>query len=217
MADTTIVYFTSNREKEAFEGRIRRTLLRTIGTLPLISVSQKPIDFGINICVGELEASTINALRQIQLGAAAATTKFITLAESDYLYPREYFRLKPARDDTAYLATPIYVYFAQSRKTKFFTLKRGNSDSAMIAGRQCLIDGIESALGNHGMWSSSPDFHFAHLLKLLRLENFPLSIPAVTFKTDENMHRKSPFSRTRICTELPDWGTAHALIRKYLG
>lgn len=213
MADTTVIYFTSNREKEAFEGRIRRTLLRTIGTLPLISVSQKPIDFGINICVGELEASTANALRQIQLGAVAATTKFITLAESDYLYPREYFRFKPARDDTAYLATPIYVCFAQSRRTKFFTLKRGNSDSAMIAGRQCLIDGIETVLQKH----NGTSLHFAHLLKLLRLENFPLSIPAVTFKTDENMHRKSPFSRTRICTELPDWGTAHALIRKYLG
>lgn len=213
MADTTVIYFTSNREKEAFEGRIRRTLLRTIGTLPLISVSQKPIDFGINICVGELEASTANALRQIQLGAVAATTQFITLAESDYLYPREYFRFKPTRDDTAYLATPIYVCFAQHRKTKFFALKRGSSDSAMIAGRQCLIDGIETVLQKH----NGTPLHFAHLLKLLRLENFPLSIPAVTFKTDENMHRKSPFSRTRICTELPDWGTAHALIRKYLG
>ena len=215
MADTTVIYFTSNREKEDFEGRIRRTLLRTIGTLPLISVSQKPIDFGTNICVGEKEASTANALRQIQLGAAEVTTRFVALAESDYLYPREYFRFKPTRDDTAYLATPIYVCFAQHRKTKFFTLKRGNSDSAMIAGRQCLVDGIETTLQKYATTPST--LHFAHLLKLFRLENFTLSIPAVTFKTDENMHRKSPFSRTRVCTELPDWGTAHNLIRKYLG
>ena len=64
----TIIYYTSNKEDEAFEGKTRKKLLEVCGDIPIISVSQKPIDFGKNICVGDVGACDANLYRQIQIG-----------------------------------------------------------------------------------------------------------------------------------------------------
>lgn len=64
MIDATVLYYTSNREGENFEGRVREIILKNKGNLPLISVSQKPIDFGKNIVVGDHGASGFNMFRQ---------------------------------------------------------------------------------------------------------------------------------------------------------
>jgi hypothetical protein len=44
----TILYYTSNREDESFEKKIQENILKQTD-LPIISVSQKPINFGKNI------------------------------------------------------------------------------------------------------------------------------------------------------------------------
>lgn len=86
--DLTVIYYTSNREDEKFEAKIRADLLKKIGNLPLISVSQKPLkDFGDNICVGNVGVSDWNIYRQLQLGCEKAKTKWVVTAEADCLYP----------------------------------------------------------------------------------------------------------------------------------
>ena len=54
--DLTLVYITSNRENEYFESKIIETMKESINGLPVVSVSQKPIDFGENICLGDIGA-----------------------------------------------------------------------------------------------------------------------------------------------------------------
>ncbi|KKT37762.1 MAG: hypothetical protein UW26_C0025G0001, partial [Candidatus Collierbacteria bacterium GW2011_GWF1_44_12] len=61
----TVLYYTSNREDEKFETRIRKNLLKNCGDLPIVSVSQKPIDLGRNICVGVHENSYTSEFMQI--------------------------------------------------------------------------------------------------------------------------------------------------------
>ena len=73
MGQATIIYYTSNTENENFENKIRENILKVKGDLPLISVSQKPIDFGHNICVGELGKSYENAFYQAKIGCEIAT------------------------------------------------------------------------------------------------------------------------------------------------
>ena len=114
--DLTVIYYTNNLEKPEFEGRIQRTLKETTDFLeiPIISVSQKPIDFGKNICVGEVGASSQNAFRRLQLGAIEAKTRFVCPAEADFLHPREYFEFVPPSDRTAWVAIPVWVLNALS-------------------------------------------------------------------------------------------------------
>ena len=49
----TIIYCSSNKELPEFEAKIVANLLKNCGDLPIISVTQKPMDLGRNICVGD--------------------------------------------------------------------------------------------------------------------------------------------------------------------
>ncbi len=106
--DLTIIYYTSNKEKPDFEEKVRAELLRVCGDLPIISVSQKPIDFGKNICVGNVGASGFNMFRQVLIGCREAKTLFVISAEADCLYPPEYFKFIPERENICYRNANTY-------------------------------------------------------------------------------------------------------------
>jgi len=218
-SDLTVIYYTSNREKPRFEERIMRSLRNASKGLPIISVSQKPVDFGENICVGEKEASIQNMWRQMQIGSVAAKTRYVCTAESDFLYPEEYFRFVPKSDIFAYLAVPFYVCYAQKKHKNRFYLKRRGTQSAMIIGRECLVDRIEHVLRNFGKWGSehSGDGKLEFLLKGIRRCPVKMKVPTVMFKTDENMHRRTPLILASEREKLPYWGNVHELVKKYQG
>ena len=54
MFDITAIYYTVNYISDYFAENIKKQILKVIDDMPLISVSQKPIDFGQNICVGKI-------------------------------------------------------------------------------------------------------------------------------------------------------------------
>jgi hypothetical protein len=218
--DLTVVYYSSNREKPKFEEMVTRSLRDASNGLPIISVSQKPMDLGENICVGEKDASIQNAWRQMQVGAEAAKTKYVCTAESDFLYSDEYFKFVPKSDICAYTAYPLYVcYMKKGIKNRFYLMARG-TQSAMIIGREHLINSIERALKNVGRWgpehTSGGKIEF--LLKVVGGRGvIRTKVPTVNFKTDENMHRRVPLILKSECEDLPHWGNVHDLVKKYQG
>jgi hypothetical protein len=215
--DLTIIYYTSNTELPKFEAKIRRTLVHMSGGLPIVSVSQKPIDFGKNICVGEVGVTGHNALRQMLIGARAATTRFVCMAESDFLHPKDYFTFVPPRDDVFYMAMPLYVLFAQRGKTRLFCPKPQGSEAAMVINREYLIEKMEEMFYGKQEWAREEvRDNLKTLWKHGTREYFYPKDPVITFKTDANMHRKTPFRRGRCVSELPGAGSAERLIRKYL-
>lgn len=199
---TTIVYYTSNREEERFERVIREQILRVAGDLPIISVSQKPIDFGYNICVGEVGISNQNAHRQFLIGCEAATTEFVHSAESDTLYPIDYFQFIPNELNRAY-RTPIYLYrLGDSR----FCLKDA-SESATVIGREYAIKVIGESLQGRGMWRETLE-HGREVPNAFRGRNwipFELFIPIVNIKTVNQMHAAHGYRS--VVTKLPYWGS----------
>jgi len=216
--DLTVIYYTSNREKPEFEEKVRAHLLKTIGDLPLISVSQKPIDFGENICVGDIGISTQNAFRQFQIGAKAAKTKFVCSVEADSLYPKEYFEFVPPKDDVMYIPQFIFALFAQRGNVKLFA-RRFLCESAIVVGKDYIIETIDKQLEGMGKWSESFESGGKHdfLLYVGEYDTFNIPIPIISFKTDDNLHRKVPHSRRSKVYELPYWGSSHDLIKEYYG
>ena len=77
---TTVIYYTSNREHRRFERKIIDSLVKQSDGLDIISVSQKPISLGKNICVGNVGQSVFNAWRQLQIGVREAKTEFEAVA-----------------------------------------------------------------------------------------------------------------------------------------
>ena len=96
MNDLTIIYYTANTIRDNTAAGVRDYLLKvTENKFPIISVSQKPINFGENICVGEIGKSKYNCYKQILIGVKEAKTKFVACAEDDTLYAKEHFEYRP--------------------------------------------------------------------------------------------------------------------------
>ena len=212
MGDLTCIYYTSNREDGAFEAKIRAKLLEVLGDIPLISVSQRPMDFGMNICVGDVGVSNQNAHRQFQVGALHAKTKYVCSAEADFLYPREYFDFRPERDDRAYRADNLYVIWDRGNAHH-----KSFSEGATVVGRDYLIQTVEESLQGRGMWCNTlegiPETPVT--FKQTGFERFHNEVPILTFKTRNGMHMKTPHSKHLRVRELPYWGDVNSLRQEY--
>lgn len=103
MNDITLLYYTSNVLWEECAINVRKDLLDITGNkIPIVSVSQKPIDFGTNICVGAIGQSYYNCYKQILTGAKTIRTKYIACCEDDTLYSMEHFSHRPLKNRFSY-------------------------------------------------------------------------------------------------------------------
>ena len=221
MADVTVIYYTSNQERPNFERRIKRALLKSKGDLPLISVSQKPMALGRNVCVGRMEVCGQSALKQLYLGVSLAETEFVCTAESDCLYPPAYFEFQPTNPGIFYVIKPLWVLFAQNigrrqwRRCGTFGRKTDYGElSAMHVGRDTLLRRIEFVLDNWGRRKP----HLC-VLQPAEVEKQIVDMPqgVITFKTDQNMHRFTMTISASQTPELPYWGSGSELVERYLG
>ncbi len=147
--DRTIIYYTVNIEQLEFEKIITDRILKVKGDIPVISVSQKPIDFGENICVGERGYSYLNAFRQLLIGCGKATTSYVIMAESDTLYPESYFAFIPTDPNTIYSYDNVWIL--NKRWNRFF--RKEQTHASMIYGREFLINLLKESLKGLPEWS----------------------------------------------------------------
>ena len=209
--DLTIIYYTSNAEEPEFERRIQRTLMEQSMGLPIVSVSQRPTDFGsINICIGDIGLSPRNMLKQIRTGAKAASTRFVAMAESDVLYHSSYFDFVPPRDDTFYYTDNVYLlFFNRSR----FYRKGQRSETSGIVNRDHLIQLIDKLL--RGAYRGRLNVAVG---RISLQAAFHRDVPTITIKTGNGMrfrhHDIVPESRRLVS---PHWGTAASVLHTYFG
>ena len=200
--DLTVIYYTSNKEEENFEDKIKDKLLKTIGDIPLISISQKPINFGQNICVGDVGTSDHNIYTQMQIGVLQAKTKFVCTAEADCLYPPTgYFDFIPPDDTTAYHYTNIWILFKGSHTFR----KKAFSLCALFANREYLLSRINRSLGGRPKWGIKKPHPIFH--KYRGWMPFINDIPVINIKTKNGM-RWYTGTEGEGMEELPHWGSA---------
>jgi hypothetical protein len=209
MNETTILYYTSNKEDETFERNIQAILKKNSNGMPIISISQKPIGFGDNICIGQVGANDHNLYHQILIGCRAAKTPFVIMAEADNLYPPDYFNFTTDRIDMVYRYEPIYVM--KLHRSYFF--RKPTCEGAQITGREYLIDLIEKEIGIDPGWSDT-QFKVNPYKSLNRKwQVFGSDIPVVSIKTGRGLRANTMTDKTGI-RELPYWGTTRTVRRK---
>jgi hypothetical protein len=130
MAETTIIYYTDNTLEEGLLKFCQKKLLEAADGKRIISISQKPIDFGENICVGDIGRSHLNLYKQILIGVEKAKTKYIALAEHDCLYVKEHFDYIPPVDDKFFYNVNHWIVRLSDGK---YTFARRKVLSMMIA------------------------------------------------------------------------------------
>lgn len=209
MRDMTVLYYTANTENESFEQKIRANTLKYIGDLPLISVSQVPIDFGENICVGRHVPCYPNEFRQIQLGLQRVKTRWVLVAEADCLYPPSYFNYTPEGDAICYRYNPVYVYFLRHKPV---FRHKGYSDGSQIMDRDWWLRAIDEQMQGRPDWSTLDDPPLGMFTPRTDLNHIWTGDPVVTFKTGHGVSNKT-FTSKRIepVEELPFWGSARQL------
>lgn len=218
--DKTIIYYTANRENPIFEQKIIDDMLTKKGDLPIISVSQKPMELGENICVGDVGFSYLNERKQILLAAKLAKTEYIITTESDFLYPPEYFQFEPSGEDF-YRWDNIWIMWLQDGRRDKFYKKRSVSDGAQIVKRTFFIDLLEKYLGPYPNWHEKNDptrdprhspYHHVPFT-LIHGEN-----PCVSVKSHHGLTYITAVdgSAESVRDELPYWGDVKKLREKLL-
>jgi len=216
--DATIVYLSSCREKPQFEQRIRDNILKTCGNLPILSVTQKPMDFGKNIFVGDVGASGFNFFRQWQIGLMEVKTRFVISAEADCLYPPEYFTYRPPRDDVCYRNSNLYVMPDQRA---YFFYKREGATHAQIVGRDFFLNRLNELFKGTPQWSveemnfPKERYRKEDIFEKEEIEHYRTKNPVVQIKTHRGLRYYTHSDRTPI-HELPYWGSGVAFRAYYL-
>lgn len=217
MMKSTIIYYTSNREDESFEVKIRENLLKVCGDIPIVSVSQKPIDLGKNICVGDVGASGFNCFRQILIACEAADTPFVISAEADCLYPENYFTFIPPRDDICYRNSNLYVM--GDRRDYFFHKKEGATHSQVV-GREFYIKILKDLFKGAPMWSveekNFPKERHRKEDVFDKVEHWASENPVIQIKTHKGLRYYTHSDRTPVY-DLKYWGNGKILRKKYVG
>jgi len=211
--NATIIYPSSNSEDQKFEKKIQANILKNCGGLPIISITQKPMDFGENICVGEVGASGFNFLRQLLIGCEKATTKYIISAEADCLYPPDYFEYRPERDDICYRNDNTYLI--GNNRDYYWRKKEGGTWSQVI-NREFYIKRLKFILKGEPKWDETrKNFPKEKGLKFFdEVEKFTTENPCISFKCN-GMRHYSHSERIPIYS-LPYWNGSIELVKKYV-
>lgn len=224
--DLTVLYYTSNYITDKFAENVREQLMRVIGDTPLISVSHKPMNFGENICVGDIGRSVYNIYKQVLIGAKAAKTEYVATAEDDVLYSPDHFLYKPEIGTFAYDVNKWSVFTWVDPPVMSYRERR--TMTSLTVSRQALIDTLEERFARWPdpakiplrYWGEPGRFE-GHLdITYLKNERWRAPTPSIVYCTEEAMQfegylgRRKRHSDTRA-TELPYWGTAEYLMSLY--
>jgi hypothetical protein len=214
--DATIIYYTSNREDSEFEERVRANLIKVSEGLPIISVSQKPVNLGKNICIGDVGTSGFNMFRQVEIACKAATTPFVISAEADCLYPPDYFKFRPKEANKCYRNSNLYV---MPDHRDYFFYKEEGATHAQIVGREYYLETLEKLFIGAPDWSTTeknfPKERFGKNDIFDKIYYWKSDNPVFQIKTHRGMRYYTRSDRTPI-TELPYWGKGNKIRAFYL-
>lgn len=147
----TIIFLTDNSLPEPLASRVKEILVKESGGVPIVSVSQKPIDLGLNVCVGEIGRSWLSLYKQMYEGVKEAITPFVCIVEHDCLYSSEHLNWTPHTNDTFYYNHNCWFVQWDSRRPEIRGMysywKRRYALSQLICSRELLKKSLEERLG----------------------------------------------------------------------
>lgn len=215
--DTTLLYYTANRIPEQFAKNVRDHLWELSNGMPIISVSQKPIDFGENIHAEGLLPCSYNVYAQILMGAEKAKTKYVVCCEDDSLYTIDHLNFEPPLDLFYYNRNVWHLsprgFFHNRRLVMSMCVVK---TSLMIDSLRARFDKYPSSdAENVSKWWGEPGWGEEELgLPRVGWSPFKTRIPSVTIH-----HRDSLFGDKRayrnLRQELPFWGKAENVRGKF--
>ncbi len=151
--DITGILYTSNYlddHNPYFLKNVKAQIVKALDGIPLIVVSQRPVERFegfkgnfTNINLGDIGRSHRNIYKQMLIGAKAAKTKYVALAEDDILYSWEHFHDSVPEDNQMLYDMNKVSLFTWSKPPVFSFRHNRKVVNQLIADCQYLIDALE--------------------------------------------------------------------------
>lgn len=195
----TIVYYTDSRLEKNLDEAVRKQIKKCADGLPIISVSQKPIDFGTNICVGIKPRCYLNLYQQLLIGLNEVDDDSIVyLCEHDVFYHPSYFDFIPVLKNKIYFNLNRYY---SNRNENFFVPAIGQRAlSQCVSYKKPLLLHVEEQVQSRLKNIASPCIG--------PFVNFVSKFPNIDIRHGGNFSDSDRFnSKSEMVWEIPGWGT----------
>jgi len=223
--DLTIIFLTANQLPLKWAEYQKSVLLESASGYHIITISRKPLDWGINLLDTEPKTMS-NIYFQMLQGAKLATTDYVAVAEDDTLYPHEHFHsFRPPSDTFAYNKNRLGL-FTWGKPTYFW--KDRQSNSTLIAPRSLLAEALEERYAKYP--DGTPDKITGELGRKMVDSNLGVTQrKSIWFETEVSVLRldhnfgidtlaKSHRKGLGICQsyDIPFWGRAEDMVKKFI-
>ena len=224
MQDITILFLTVNKLSSQWVKYQKKVLLEAIGDTPIITISKKPLDWGINI-IQDKPICSSNVYWQMLRGAKIAKTPYIAIAEDDVLYSKEHFTFRPKLDEFAYNMN-YWGLFTWGEPTYFWGYRIVNS--TLIAPRDLLINVLEERFTKYpdgtpeGRTGEVARYGIESKLGLPHYKYIPFysTIASVKFHHNHSLDILERNHRKRMAPiraySIPYWKEAKELVKKFI-
>lgn len=225
-----LVYYTDNHPDPKILLVCQEQLKRCMNgsKYPIVSVSQKPIDFGKNI-VMDLERSVLSMYKQILRGLEESETDVIFMIEHDLLYHPSHFDFIPSNKNVYYYDRNVWAVCADTGKAVFY---HRNVPSLLCAYRDLLMEHYKrkvefvEANGFKSKYGFSPPKGLPKELRNGEYKVYFAEHPSIDIRHSKALTRrrmnKSQFRSERSCrgwTEadgVPKWGKTKGRFDQFL-
>jgi hypothetical protein len=221
MNDLTLLYYTANTIEEYLGNNVRKHLLEVNnGKYPIVSVSQKPLDLGENICIGEVGQSYYNCYRQIFEGVKKVKTKYVALCEDDTLYSQEHFEHRPTSEEV--FAFNKNMWYAEEQE---YWNKGWVGMCTVIVATKYLLDILTPRFVRYPKESDLPKTRISRIFQEpgrwdgAKTEYFTTKIPILTFNYFDGLGGKatSRENQTTSRQTFEHYGDCWELKKKFWG
>jgi hypothetical protein len=224
----TLVYYSDNNPDSHILKACQNSLEYCMNRweYPIITVTQKPIDFGQNIVL-DLERSVLSMYKQILRGLEEAETEYVFQIEHDLLYHPDHFNFTPNGEDYYYFDRNLWRMDVDSGKAVYY---QADVPSMMCAKRNLLIEHYRlkvDYIGEHGHTSAlgfSPPKGLPKEMRIGKAKTFFSETPCIDLRHDRaftrrrmtlDQFRKKP-EDWKEAYEIPGWGQTKDIIAKHL-
>lgn len=230
MKDTTVIFLTTNELPEAWTAFHKKTLIEAIGDSKLITISRKPMNFGLNVLQTEPKSPS-NVYWQLLKGARMANTKYVAVAEDDTLYHYEHFLQVPKPGEFGYNMNhwSLFTWTSEHNPRPTYSWRNRKGNYTLIAERELVIEALEERFAKYP--NGTPDKITGEMgremvernmgITIRQSSEFYTTVSVINFNHDivamddlQKRHRKR-LGMIRAY-DIPYWGKADELVKKFV-
>jgi len=231
MVTREIIYYTDNVPSKSFLSIIQRQILRACGDIPIISVSQKPIEFGRNIVMAGIGRSNLSIYRQILAGLEASDADIVNFVEHDVIYHPDHFGFVPPDNTAFWYNSNVWKVRASDGQAVYY---RTSGLSLMVCYRDIAIPHYRERVEKQKAGTlprqtgHEPGHHLAPRgLGTIPAKFFMSEHPCIDIRHKKNKTGKSRFNKLsfhseksirdwQLADEVPFWGRTKGRFDEFL-